>query len=55
MKRVMHILLLLLLSVMIVWTATGFVVMQCAHTGNVTVGKMQRTTRVVRKLLTTIV
>ena len=40
MKRVMHILLLLLLSVMIVWTATGFVVMQCAHTGNVTVGKM---------------
>ncbi|MBF1488472.1 MAG: hypothetical protein HXN79_09210 [Prevotella pallens] len=40
MKRIMHILLLLLLSVMIVWTATGFVVMQCAHTGNVTVGKM---------------
>ena len=31
MKRVMHILLLLLLSVMIVWTATGFVVMQNAN------------------------
>ncbi len=36
----MHMLLFLLLSVMIIWTATGFVVMQCAHTGNVTVGKM---------------
>ena len=40
MRKVMHMLLFLLLSVMITWTATGFVVMQCAHTGNVTVGKM---------------
>ncbi|GAB6975576.1 hypothetical protein [Prevotella falsenii] len=39
MKKTINILLLLLLSVLIVWTTTGVVLMQCAHTGNVAIGK----------------
>ena len=33
-------LLLFLLSVTIVWTATGVVVMQCTHTGNISIGEI---------------
>lgn len=42
MRKYINILLSLLLSVMIVWAATGVVLMQCAHTGNVAIGKMPK-------------
>ncbi len=40
MRKIVNILLLFLLSVMIVWTATGVVVMQCTHTGNISIGEI---------------